>query len=435
MKKRILSLVTIIVLLLSSMSVYAQAGDTPSRWAMDELSEARVRNLIIPEAEGNYQDAITRELFCKLVVNFIEVRTGETIAITIDNPFIDSDDADIIKAYQLGIVNGGSDNKFAPSNLVTRQEISIMMVRAAKKIDEMLPGNKMLGDTINIEGVYRFSDEGDYASWADTAIKEAFMLGLMKGASRDKFAPLDNTTVEASIVIIRRAHAIFLSRLEVDAMDDEESFYDAINDVISAGDTTYVDSGTAPATLRDSLVDQDKITNYYFEFFTDNSEIPESKFWYKDGDYKSITSDATTYDKPSINESASYMPSLRALSIDSGSLDFDIPNPFNVLEGLSDDEEFVESYIYGMKYVTTEEFDGRTVYVYESTSAVYAASVRVWAEKGLIVQFKYRAADFTQTLSFYNMTVGTVTDADIEYPADVLNIMKDGVMQGEFRFD
>ena len=43
-------------------------------------------------------------------------------------PFTDCFDQSVIKAYSLGIVNGKSETEFCPSDLITRQELSKVLV-------------------------------------------------------------------------------------------------------------------------------------------------------------------------------------------------------------------------------------------------------------------------------------------------------------------
>ncbi len=196
MKKIIV--ITVLVLMMIGL-VYADAE--PSSWALEEVEEAREKELIIPETDNNFRNNISREVFCKLIVNMVETTLGREISLTISNPFLDVNDTDVTKAYQLGIVNGTSATTFAPNNNITRQEIAAMMMRAARKLDDLR--NTTYTQNIDINGII-FSDQSQIASWALNDVKELSKLGLMKGVGDNLINPLGNTTIEQSILLSLR---------------------------------------------------------------------------------------------------------------------------------------------------------------------------------------------------------------------------------------
>ncbi len=176
-------------------------GTEPSIWAAKEVNEARNKGLLISELDGNFRTNISREQFCKLIVNMVEKTISDEVEINIENPFDDVDDEDIIKANQLGIVNGVSDTEFAPNKDIKRQEIAAMMMRAARVIDEMRSTMYVLD--INTEGI-SFADEKDIASWAIKDIKALNKLKLMKGVGKNMIEPMGKATVEQSILLSLR---------------------------------------------------------------------------------------------------------------------------------------------------------------------------------------------------------------------------------------
>ncbi len=196
-----LLVITALLLVFSLTSVAA-----PSPWALGEVNEARQKNLIVEEADQNYLDYITRELFCRLVVRMVEVVNGSPIEVSIENPFEDTINESIVKAYQLGIVKGVSATKFAPDSLITRQEVAVMMMRALRALDE-IKGTSFSKD-IDVSGIH-FADEDKIAEWALLEIKEANKLNIVKGVGSNKINPLGNTTVEQSILLNLRIYLLF----------------------------------------------------------------------------------------------------------------------------------------------------------------------------------------------------------------------------------
>ena len=62
----------------------------------------------------------------------------------VESPFSDVDDIYITTAYNLKIVSGTGNNKFAPENYITRQEAAVMINNLATilNIDKNKPSNK-----------------------------------------------------------------------------------------------------------------------------------------------------------------------------------------------------------------------------------------------------------------------------------------------------
>jgi len=202
----------IATLILSSMSAYA---GTPSNWAQSEVDEARNKGLVLPEADDNFQDYITRELFCKLIVNLVEQATGEPITITIVNPFEDTNNTEIIKANQLGIVNGMTLTEFGPDLLITREQVAAMMMRAARKLDSLMDHH--FTQIMWAGSPPEFADQEQISSWALDDIQVANALNIMKGVGDNKIDPKGNTTIEQSILLILRVFNEYLPLKENEA--------------------------------------------------------------------------------------------------------------------------------------------------------------------------------------------------------------------------
>ena len=181
----------------------ARAADTPSSWAQTEVDEARSKGLILPPADIDYQNDINRMLFCMQVVNFVEVTSGAPVTVSISNPFDDINNDYIIKAYQLGIVNGVSETEFEPYSSISRQEIAVMMMRCARAMDQLM--GKAYAEVEGNSSI-TFPDQDQIASWALSDVQLAYSLNIMKGMEDSKIAPLDTATVEQSILLVNRLY-------------------------------------------------------------------------------------------------------------------------------------------------------------------------------------------------------------------------------------
>ncbi|MBS4032473.1 MAG: S-layer homology domain-containing protein [Clostridiales bacterium] len=198
---RLIALITILAVLATGIGASAMSSDIPSSWAQGDVDIARSKGLVIAEADQNYQANISRRLFCALIVNMVERILGQTVVVTVTNPFHDTSDTDIIKAYQLGIVSGVSATRFAPHDFITREQIAAMMMRGARKLDEIKGTSyAAISDTTAII----FADQNEISYWALEEVKNANSLGILRGVGGNRINPKGNTTVEQGILLINR---------------------------------------------------------------------------------------------------------------------------------------------------------------------------------------------------------------------------------------
>ena len=188
---------TIFALLLCLALLPGTALAAPSSWAEEEVNAAAQVGLTTSAVTQNYQANITREQFCELVVKLYEKLTGEA-AQAGANPFSDTANPEIVKAYTLGIVKGLSDNVFAPGSPINRQEICVMLSRC---IDIAIPGSNV--------SAYRdndFTDKASIAVWASEAVNYIFDNSIIRGVGGGRMDPLGGTTCEQAILLVYRIY-------------------------------------------------------------------------------------------------------------------------------------------------------------------------------------------------------------------------------------
>ncbi|KAG2961724.1 hypothetical protein PC120_g27778 [Phytophthora cactorum] len=83
-------------------------------------------------------------------------------------------------ATQAGIVNGRSDVRFEPDAQITREEITVMLMKAYE-----LNVGKMPADSTDI----LFNDMNQVSSWATASVQDAARLGLVQGQRQGQFVP------------------------------------------------------------------------------------------------------------------------------------------------------------------------------------------------------------------------------------------------------
>lgn len=192
---------------------------TQSSWAEAELMEAYANGLTYGQIENNYQKPITREEFCVIVVKLYE-KLGGKAPVLGTNPFTDTNNTEILKAYALGIVKGTSDTTFAPANNITRQEICVMILRA---LIACKPGiDTSLGSD------FPFQDSSSIASWALDAMKFAYKNDIMKGTSATTISPLNNTNREQAIILLKRTFTKYSEAAEAQGQVETNEYYSSL---------------------------------------------------------------------------------------------------------------------------------------------------------------------------------------------------------------
>ena len=173
------------VVTIGSGSFYSDA----STWAVTELQKASDLGLIPDILKGaDMTKPITREEFCELSVLLYEKATAKTAEAASANPFTDTSNPQILRAYQLGITTGISATTFAPKKLINREQCAAMLFRAIKAI---VPG----GD-YSITGVKDFPDQKSISAYAVDATKYMSNIGITKGDTAGNFMPKATTSVQ-----------------------------------------------------------------------------------------------------------------------------------------------------------------------------------------------------------------------------------------------
>ncbi len=169
-----------------------------SNWAVNELEQALKYNLIPDRLLDNYTSNITRVEFCEAAVKLYEALTGGVMPPPDKNPFTDTSNASVLKAYSLGIVSGTGGNRFSPDNLITRQEICVIFYNVIKAA---FPAKNIL-----VEQEHIFADEKDISHWASAQVKLLHKEGIITHTGGNMFSPLSNASREQAIILIKRVY-------------------------------------------------------------------------------------------------------------------------------------------------------------------------------------------------------------------------------------
>ena len=195
MKRFLVLLITVTILLSGSLG-FAE----PSSWALKEIERAKEENLVPEDLLSNYQDNITREEFCEITVKLYQSISGEIIKPEFENPFTDTSNPEVIKAYNLGIVGGVGEGKFAPDNTITREEIAVMFFRTLKSLNPKLEPFKF-----NLE----FNDRVEISIWAKEAVSYMSDKEIINGIGNNNFGPKGTASREQAMALTVRIFSFY----------------------------------------------------------------------------------------------------------------------------------------------------------------------------------------------------------------------------------
>lgn len=260
--KKICSLVLSFCLftgILSQYSVFAYG--VPSDWAAEEVEEAVSNQLVPYSVKRDYKAYITREQFCEMVVLAYEALSGETAAVG-EEEFYDTDSDEVKKAANLNIVEGYGNGIFGPNDLITREQIAVMVVRM---LDCAVPSV----DIYDYSSHY-YADKYEISDWAMPSVNFAYENDIMQGIGDYKIAPKLNTTCEQAVLLIYRTYAQYISY--DDGYDDikyinDDMYYTEPDDecIDTENEITFVDNeviihakkGTAKSKIEDIISEYD----------------------------------------------------------------------------------------------------------------------------------------------------------------------------------
>ncbi|MDR0406369.1 MAG: M15 family metallopeptidase, partial [Clostridiales bacterium] len=168
-----------------------------SPWAEEEFDTARGYGLIPEEVFfTDYTAVISRVDFCAIIVNLYEKLDGKAYVAQNPSPFADTFNNSVRKAYELGIVSGVSDDRFAPYESITRQ--------AAATILTNLMSARNLKFTVDSGLLEGFGDAGDIADWAANSVAVMLSEGYMRGTGDTTFSPLSDISTEQAVLLAAR---------------------------------------------------------------------------------------------------------------------------------------------------------------------------------------------------------------------------------------
>jgi len=170
--------------------------------AITELAKAGIISGSVSAETGKKvfkpEDKVTRAEFAKLIVGAFNLPEatdeGNYSDVSKDDWYYKA----VTTASKLGIVKGYDGGIFDPNKEITREEMCVMLIRAAKAAGLDIPDADLT-----------FDDASSISDFATTSIAGLAKLGIINGKGDNKFAPLDNATRAESAKVIYAIYKMF----------------------------------------------------------------------------------------------------------------------------------------------------------------------------------------------------------------------------------
>ena len=193
------------------------AWENAHNWAKPELEEGAALGLIPDCLQGaDLTQPITRAEFAAVSVKLYEALSGtpaEPIAV---NPFTDTNDPEVLKAFNVGVTNGTSATTFEPDTLINREQAASMLTRVYKKLN--LEGWTLASDNDFKEAFKAlftmpapFADDAEISSWARDSVYFMAANGIVNGVGDNRFAPKLVSSGEETLNFATREQALLMS--------------------------------------------------------------------------------------------------------------------------------------------------------------------------------------------------------------------------------
>jgi hypothetical protein len=185
-------------LVISSLSV-TWATVTPgfvSSWAKDSVAKGITYDILPPSFERqNMAETTSRLEFAQVTVRLYESMKGSKVPVPATNPFRDTENPDVLKAFSLGIVKGVGNGLFDPRGALTREQAATMLTRAY---------TKATGNRLTATGIRLFEDDSQISTYARPSIYYMVYKEFVQGTGNNRFTPKGFTTREQTIAMAVR---------------------------------------------------------------------------------------------------------------------------------------------------------------------------------------------------------------------------------------
>ena len=175
--------------------------DIEGHWAQTEILDMARRGIVFGVTTTSFEPerSITRAEFATLAVktlNLVSSASAGFSDVTTDAwyyPYINA-------ATNAGLI-AGYDGLFHPDDLITREEMAVVIAKAYAYQDEIVTGTTG-------QGIEQFADQDQISAWAAPYVDTVTVAGLLSGMGNGLFAPQQNATRAQAVSLLSRLLAV-----------------------------------------------------------------------------------------------------------------------------------------------------------------------------------------------------------------------------------
>jgi len=177
-------------------------NDSSKHWGLPSINLMTRKFIADGHSSTNFNPKtnITRGEFATYIVRGLGLSANKDAA----KQFRDVNSNSVMGGYigaavDAGIVAGVSSTSFAPNSYITRQDMAIMMIRAANAVGLDTKLRSSADSVLN-----GFKDKSSVSSYARTGLAQAIEVGIISGTSATTLSPKDNAERVQGIIMIQR---------------------------------------------------------------------------------------------------------------------------------------------------------------------------------------------------------------------------------------
>lgn len=157
-----------------------------AQWAVEAVESLSEIGIINGVSQNKFapNSLVTREQFIKMVIVAFGDVDMNKVSDFVDCPKEHWSSPYVASAYDAGIVNGVSDTKFGVGQNISRQDMAVMLYRAAKNA----------GILFDADSSVSFNDEENISPYAKEAVITMAKSGIISGMGDGNVAPLVSAT-------------------------------------------------------------------------------------------------------------------------------------------------------------------------------------------------------------------------------------------------
>ncbi|WCK55325.1 S-layer homology domain-containing protein [Aneurinibacillus sp. Ricciae_BoGa-3] len=221
----------------SSQSSYNDIGDA-GQWAVSFITKAKELGIMVGDNHNKFHptQAITRQETAVVLSNLLKLNVQDVAKSSFSDVNAKWGIKYVEAAKNAGLMLGDGNGKFRPDAPITRQELAVILVKAATGTAQT--------------GTYTLSipDAGSVSKYAKNYVAKVMELKLMVGDTNKHFNPLNTASRQEIATVVVNLH----DYLENNAKAGGTTTGDSVN--VTTGDSLNVTSGdSVNVTSGDSL--------------------------------------------------------------------------------------------------------------------------------------------------------------------------------------